>query len=501
MTRLAAVLLVLLAMLGVLALGPNDLAAQAENPPPLVPRGLIQHEPGVSPGYVLFGPIRSDTMYLVDNQGNVVHQWKTPYSGSGGYLLDNGHLLRSGRDPGALGFRAGGVNGIIQELAWDGTVVWEWKLSDATRVLHHDIEPLSNGNLLAIGWEVKTPEEALAVGRRADTIPEQGLHPEFVIEIEPVRPRGAKIVWEWHVWDHLVQDVDPALPNHGVPADQPGRLDINALAAAPTVSAEELEQLKALGYVPADAQLQDLEADFLHANAIDHHPELDQIVLTVPELGEIWILDHSTSTAQAAGRVGGRAGRGGDLLYRWGNPGTYGRGDGQPARLFFQHDARWIPAGGSGAGNLTLFNNGRDRPEGAWSSVEEITPPLGPDGRYALESGAAYGPASLAWSWKLPAGHFAPFISGAERLPNGNTMVCSGPQGAFLEIDREGRILWEYRNPYSGDVRLEDGSPPQPGIEDWPYAVFRATRIPPDHPGLAGRSLRPLDPQPPVHAP
>ena len=80
-----------------------------------------------------------------------------------------------------------------------------------------------------------------------------------MIEVEPERPSGAKVVWEWHVWDHLIQNHDPAAANHGDPAAHPERLDLNAGAQAPQIDAAQLEQLQALGYVPADATPQDLD--------------------------------------------------------------------------------------------------------------------------------------------------------------------------------------------------------------------------------------------------
>jgi hypothetical protein len=476
-------------------------------PPARFPRGLVSKAVGVTPGYVLFNPLLSDTTYLVNNDGEVVHTWKTSTSpGAGMDLLPNGNLLRAGRDPNQLGFRAGGTGGILQELDWNGNVVWEWRLSDAERVLHHDSEPLPNGNVLAIAWEVKSPEEARRAGRRADQIPKQGLWPDYVLEIEPVRPTGGKIVWEWHAWDHLVQSHDPAAANYGDVAAHPERLDVNAGTSAPEISADQLAQLQALGYVPADATPADLESDFLHTNAVAYNARLDQIALSVPELSEIWIIDHSTTTEEARGSTGGRAGRGGNLLYRWGNPSVYGRGgDGNGAqRLFAQHDVRWIPDGWEGAGNLTVFNNGHGRPQGSWSSVDEWTPPIDAGGRYAMPaSGAAspWGPEALAWHFaaKAPAQLFSPFISGAHRLANGNTLICAGTGGEILEVTRAGEIVFEYRSPYSGAVRNVDGSMPQPGLDENPFALFRATRIPADHPALAGRELAPLRPQPPWH--
>jgi hypothetical protein len=233
----------------------------------------------------------------------------------------------------------------------------------------------------------------------------------------------------------------------------------------------------------------------MHINAVAYNAELDQIALSCPNFNEIWIIDHGTTTAEAAGSTGGRAGRGGDFLYRWGNPAAYGRTGTQ--RLFAQHDVRWIPDGWEGAGNLTVFNNGSDRPEGAWSSVDEWTPPLGADGRYALDGGP-FAPDTLAWQYraKEPTDFFAPFISGAHRLANGNSLICAGTGGELFEVTRAGAVVWEYRNPFSGEVRNADGTMPQPGLDDRPFAVFRATRIPVDDPALAGRTIAPLDPQP-----
>ena len=91
---------------------------------------------------------------------------------------------------------------------------------------------------------------------------------------------------------------------------------------------------------------------------------------------------------------------------------------------------------------------------------------------------------------------YSAFISGAHRMANGNTFICSGATGRIFEVTRAGAIVWEYRSPFVGDIRTDDGALPQPGLDKFPRAVFRATFIPADHPGLAGRELTPLDPQP-----
>lgn len=485
---------------------PVDEAAEKPKGPPAwmlaaveQPRGLVGNEPGTAPGYVLFTQLTSDKTYLVDLEGRVVHTWTSEKVSGAETLQDDGSLYRLARIPEPTNFRAGGVAGYIQRIAWDGEVLWEWKMGDDMRMVHHDIKPLSNGNILAIAWEQKTAAEAQASGRRVDLIPKQGLWSEWILEIEPLPPNDAKIVWEWHVWDHLVQNTDPGAANHGDPSAFPGRLDINGDGDAVAIDEEELEQLKALGYVPDNATNEDVQSDFLHMNAIDYHPRLDQIAVSVPSVGEIWILDHSTSTEEARGSSGGRSGRGGEFLYRWGNPKVYGRGVESDQQLFGQHNVLWIPDGWKNAGNLTVFNNDGGRPDGDWSSVVEIAPPIDDDGNYVLPEGEAFGPRAPVWAYEAKdrKSFYAPFISGAQRLTNGNTLICAGPLGRYFEVTAEGAIVWEYRNPFHGDV---PGWNP-PGVEQLPYASFRATKIPPDHPGLAGRVLEPLDPQPPVYVP
>jgi hypothetical protein len=481
-------------------------AANPEAPPPPwmatafeQPRGLLRSDASASPGYVLFAPFNSDTAYLVDLEGRVVHTWKNDKAGDAMHLQADGSLYRLARIPEPPNFRAGGVAGFIQKLSWEGEVLWEWKMADEKRILHHDIRPLPNGNVLALAWEHKSAAEAKAVGRTPEFVPEQGIWLDWILEVEPRPPSDARVVWEWHLWDHLVQSRNPEAPGYGFPADHPGRLDVNGDREAPLIDEAELERLKALGYVPDNATPEDVRSDFVHVNSIDYHPRLDQIVVSARTLGEIWILDHSTTTEEARGSTGGRYGRGGDILYRWGNPRTYGRGTAADQQLFGQHHALWIPDGWPNAGNLTVFNNGGERPDGDWSSVVEIVPPIDEGGSYPLAEGAPYGPAAPVWSYADPDKHrfFASFISGAHRLPGGNTFVCSGPQGRYFEVTPDGAIVWEYRAPFRGELKVW-----QPLLASkLPYASFRAVKIPSDHPGLAGRTLAPLDPQPKGYVP
>ncbi|MCZ6640760.1 MAG: aryl-sulfate sulfotransferase [Gammaproteobacteria bacterium] len=449
-------------------------------------RGVRVNDAGNTAGYILFTPLLSDITYLIDREGRVVHVWKSDFAPGSEYLLADGHLMRGARLPEAPRFNGGGQSGRIEKLSWDGEVVWSFELANERRLLHHDFEPMPNGNILALAWEVKRPAEALAAGRAPEKIPVAGLWPDLIIEIEPTLT-GGNVVWEWHVWDHLIQNQDASLENYGEPRDHPRRIDINAGPPLPSITSEELERLKATNRQPGNATVEDRGADMHHSNAIDYNAELDQIVISVRSLSEVWIIDHNTTTEAAAGPAG-------ELLFRWGNPQTYGYGSLESSGLSHQHDIRWIPTGYPGAGNLLAFSNEVPGASPPYSEVVEFVSPVDEDGRYPLSAGQPFDPAGAAWTYS-DGDFFSPFISSAHRILNGNTMVNFGPQGRFVEVTPEGEIVWEYWSPYSGEVRMPDGSFPQPGAP-FMYATFRATFIPADHPALSGRDLDPLDPQP-----
>jgi hypothetical protein len=200
------------------------------------------------------------------------------------------------------------------------------------------------------------------------------------------------------------------------------------------------------------------------------------------------MIDHSTTTAEAAGHTGGNRGMGGDILYRWGNPAAYRAGTEADQKLFFQHDVQWIPDGYPGAGNLTIFSNGGGRPGGNSSSVDEVTPAVDGNGDYPPPAtGSAFGPEQATWMYQSdpPTDWFMSGISGAQRQRNGNTLICSGQVGEFFEVKSDSTVVWRYINPISNSIAQEQGIPPQLDL------VFRAERYPPDFPGFAGCDLTP----------
>ena len=439
--------------------GFNSLSGQEQT------MGLFLNDATSYNGYTLFTGMQSTSTYLIDNNGLLVQSWgNTSARGSSVYLLENGHLMRASA-------------GRVEEFDWEDNLVWTFEYSNNQHNLHHDIAPLPNGNVLMIAWESKSVAEAIAAGRDPTQLSEGELRPEHIIEVEKTGAIGGNIVWEWHVWDHLIQDFDSVQTNFGVIAEHPELIDINYL-----------RRTQGGGFNSA--------ADWLHANAVDYNPEFDQIMISIPMWGELWVIDHSTTTAEAAEHTGGASGKGGDILYRWGNPEAYQTGTVTDKQLFFQHNTQWIAPGLSGAGNILVFNNGQERPEGAFSTIDELVAPMDSGGNYPLTPGSAYGPTELVWSYAapVPTDFYSSFISGAQRLPNGNTLICSGATGTFFEIDSLGTVNWLYISPTSSNGPLTQGEPIPVDNNRNANVVFRATRYAPDYPGLAGRDLTPGEP-------
>ncbi len=467
--------------------GPGPSGAPQDAPPvEAPPKGLITRTPGASPGFTLLAPLKSTTTYLLDMQGEVAHSWKSTLSpGNAAYLLEDGSLLRCGRVDNER-FHGGGQGGRIQRISWDGELLWDYSLSDDAGLAHHDIAPMPNGHVLVIAWEFVGPDELLAAGRRPSAVTEDGLWPDYVVELAP-RPTaddlgGAEVVWEWHAFDHLIQDENEGAANFGVVANAPQRIDVNALLEAGASTEEELEraaeleeQMRALGYVGDDPDEEEDSADardrgrrggpdWLHTNSIDYLPGEDLILLSPRRMSEIWVLDHSTTTAEAATGEGGRRGRGGDLLWRFGNPAAHG-GAGERV-LFAQHDARWVRD--AEPLRVMVFNNGEGRPaDEPYSTVEVLElPDLEAPGHAADAA-----PVRLRTIGDEPGGptFFSSFISGAQDLPGGNVLICSGAEARLLEVDPAGAVVWEWRDDLPAEPgadrprRRGDGPPPGAG--------------------------------------
>ncbi len=416
--------------------------------------GLFVNEEEALNGYTLFTNSRST--HLIDNCGFQVNTWESDFQpGLGVYLLENGNLLRCGRTNGD--FSGGGVGGQFELFSWDGDLLWSYNFSDENMQSHHDVEPLPNGNFLTLAWTPLSAEEAIAAGREYDA----AIWIEKIFEIKIVGTDELEIVWEWSMSDHLIQDQFPNKPNFGAVSENPGKMDFN--------------------YLPPT---EGLDQDWAHFNAIAYNESLDQIAVSSRDFSEIWIIDHSTTTEEARTSAGGNSGKGGDLLYRYGNPQVYDRGSVEDQVLFNQHNIEWIADDSPNGGSLSVFNNN-------WmanrSRVERWTPPLN-GFTYEINEVDPFGPTQPDWTYD-ETDFFSSRISSVQFMSNGNALICSGGAGHFFEVNEDGEIVWYYINPMRSNL-----GPATQGEPIFQNNVFRALRYEPDYPGFEGRNLIPQEP-------
>ncbi len=343
--------------------------------------GLTEHDPSrCFDGYTLFSPYGRTRTYLIDMQGDVVHEWETGYTpGNWGYLLDNGNLLyagNTGRAP--VPFPGGG--GIIMELNWDSEIVWQYK----DEAQHHDFSRTASGNTLVLGWD-PVPEDmtSLVKGGQPGTELNGRIYSDYIHEVSS----DGRIVWEWHAYQALDVDVDILCPLHE-------------------------------------------RHEWTHANTCTALPD-GNILTSFRHLNTIGIIDRKS----------------GEWAWKL-----------RDIRLGHQHDPSLLDNG-----NILVFANGyHDMDAHPSSKVIEIDPNTN----------------EFVWEYRSrPGWEFAShFISSAQRLPNGNTLICEGSTGRLFEITQTCDIVWEFINPMYAEPRRHG----------FVNCAFRARRYASDHPGLIG---------------
>lgn len=452
---------------------------------------------GAEPGYNLFAPNRGSGAYLVDNDGQLINSWIDPdgYSpGASIYLTERGTLMKSCfvDEKYQVGGAGGGRGGMIREYAWDSgsdgkaIVIWQYRYNTANAVQHHDFQVLPNGNVLITAWE----KDATLGNNWEHLVEVKPDYSNWDSSPNPAHGVGGKIVWEWHQLDYLV-------PAGSDPADHPDLWD-------PALSPPRI-------------------------NAVHYDAERKHLLLSAGS--EIWIINKDNNFSQYIRRaftayfrylspfmryftpwidvddfLRSRYGITDGIMYRWGNPATYlGSGD---QLSNGQHGVSWIKrnsdegyrlGNSDGVGNILFFNN--QFPGG--SAVQEFRPPYqyGTQTYAQPPSGVPFAPANVLFSYTPVPG--SPFLSNAQRLPGGRTLICSGTSGTFQEVTSDGTVVWKYVSPVANvspvGPKAKEYNDVVLGKYDWvpvigfqTNGVFRVRRYAPQYPGFSGKDLSPL---------
>ena len=426
---------------------------------------IVYGEDGTDGGYNLIYPHNQPDAFLLDMCGNVVHTWENEESlrpGNVIYLLENSDVITTYRPADFSGdaIWAGGGGATVARKTWDNELIWSFTRNDSAYRLHHDVEPLSNGNVLVIAWEKHDSLDCVESGRDTTNLTSGGMWSEVVWEISPNDDMGADIIWEWAAWDHLIQDFDSTKSNYGVIAQNIDKIDINfgsGLQAAP---------------------------DWLHMNSIDYDPYSHHIMLSTPTFCEIWLIDKGITSS-------------GELKWRWGNPAAYDHGDSTDQKLYFQHHAHWLyfalDTSNPDYGKVGVFNNRVPLDTNFTSSVNTLNPVYNEyENEFTLDSeSGTYLPNDFDWTFMSPepSDLYSNIVSSFQRLNNGNSLICSGKTGDTREYTQDGDLVWHYKTPLLNTAGI--ASPVSQGtlLNPFQNLTFRAARYPVDYQGLDGIEL------------
>lgn len=329
----------------------------------------------VSDGYTLIAPYYGGTQFsepgavhLIDTAGTIVHSWKTRFTTLIAYLLPNGHIYAAMTPPLDMrDYPSGGSTGLIQELDWDGTVVWEYE----DRQMTHDFEVMPDGGIAYVRWNLAPQSFAHNVQGGMRTASTSVWTNEIVVV-----NREKEITWTWKAEDHL---------------------DPNDFELSPLVPRTDWMHVNAIRY--------------LEKNPLTHTPVF---LITARHLSRALMIEIETGTVI------------------WMSPKDV---------VALPHDATLTQTG-----TILMFDNGLFR---------NSPLPVLMSGAVEIESRLN----EVTWAWNggssvIEKMQFAShFMSGAQRLPNGNTLITASPLNRVLEVTPEGAIVWNYTN----DWRDEEG--------------------------------------------
>ena len=306
---------------------------------------------------------------------------------------------------------------------------------------------LPNGHLLLRGIGTTVNGRQVVGGARTDTLQEldwegnvvwEYHHPMMHHDFERL-PNGNTLVL---LFEPLAEELAARVRGGNV-AEEPGEM-LGDLVQEITPEGEVVYTWRSWDHLDPEQEiicLLESREEWTHQNSLNVRPEGDLLV-SFRRVDTVGIVDKQT----------------GAFSWKWG-----------PGEISHQHHLT-----GLDNGHVLLFDNGCHRPGATRSRVLEVDPAT----------------SEIAWEYQgdPPISFYSFHISGAERLPNGNTLICEGGPGRVFEVTPDKEIVWEYVNPFAGGPTTGGTLA---SASNTPTSMFRAHRYGPDHPALRGKELDP----------
>jgi hypothetical protein len=332
-------------------------------------------------GYTLVFSKKKAQLYGMDKQ--VIHEWtcQNAIQCCADLLRDSSIIVSATVSSCAWNEKTLPVShGRLQIINWRGDITWDYQYCSANYMPHHDIEPV---------YRTGDPKE-----KPTFLVPCYTAWGDKIVEIKPTGAKTGEVVWEWVASDHTCSSGCN---------DKPELID-KSKGGSGTFNKT---------------------SDIMHVNGLSYNRRLDQIVVSVKGYDEFFVIDHSTSIQEAKGTTGGKYGKGGSILFRWGKSSNYGMS--ATSTLNGQHHACWVPDTMlgtklpiTGGGNFMAVNNNA----GKNGSVMEITCPGTKNGEYPRDADKAFEPTASLWKYSV--NDLNENEGSIQKLPNGNYLVCTG---------------------------------------------------------------------------
>ncbi|MFC1634059.1 aryl-sulfate sulfotransferase [Planctomycetota bacterium] len=381
---------------------------------------------------------------LVDMEGNLVKEWaleKVPMK-----MIPGGYVWGAAPKPG--GGRA------LTLVDWDGNILWQ-----VDRNHHHDFQVEGN----PVGYYVPGMESTVEGGKclilgKSNPDPNLTAHiSEFPLKDDTLWELDAdgNVLWQWKAWEHFEQmGFDDAAKDtiRTVRVGGGGTTDWTHGNAAAWLGPNKWYDQGDLRFHPENVIISLRTSNITAIVARYDHPDGD------------WVS--------------------GDIVWRVGPNYSAGTPEHKIGQIIGQHHSHVIPQGLPGAGNILIFDNGTDAGFGA--VVPGLVRGTYPNTLSDFSRVVEFNPITMDLVWEYKQQHptedldadgdikgserkfVSARISGAQRLENGNTLICEGRTGRVFEVTPEGDMVWEYISPYTGPI---DAQVPRNN-------VYRAYRVP-----------------------